>query len=258
MATVSARAISASPQNSVLERWYIAALALALIGVSIAGFVPSLAHPTGRRAPLSLLAAVHGAVFFSWQVLFLIQSCLVAARRVSVHRRLGAAAGVLTAVAIPLGWVTMISMARRGFDLSGDLKVIRHASPGFIDPIDGMLFPLTDLLMFAVLAGAALLYRRRPEIHKRLMLFANIMLAPSGLGHLLGHFPRLSSLPGAIIMVPIGMFLGAAIARDYLSARKVHPLSWTLAVLIFVSGPVRAFLVLPSEVWRHFAAWLIG
>ena len=81
--------------------------------------------------------------------------------------------------------------------MSGDLRVEHN-------PAYEVIFPLGDLLMFAVLLTAALLYRR-PEMHKRLMLFANIALMPAPLAHWIGHVPRLAALPGAIIIIPISM-----------------------------------------------------
>lgn len=244
-------------KNLALGRWTFVGFAIAMIAVSIAGFAPSLAHPASRRAPLSLLAAAHGMVFFAWQILFLAQTLLIATQRTAVHRRLGVAGVFLYVTMIFVGFATTIAMGRCGFDLSGDLKMLPHPSPGFVDPIAGMLFPLTDLGMFAILAATALAFVTRPEIHKRLMLFANIILLPAPLAHMIGHNSLLSALPGGIIMVPIGFFLAAAVARDFLVARRVHPLTWVVASLIFTSGPFRAFVVGPSPAWQNLAARLI-
>jgi hypothetical protein len=69
-------------------------------------------------------------------------------------------AGCVAALMIPLAYATSISMVRRGFDLSGDLRV-EH------DPAYEVVFPLGDLLMFAALVTAAMIYRRRADMHKR-------------------------------------------------------------------------------------------
>jgi len=95
---------------------------------------------------------------------------------------------------IPLGYLTSIAMVRRGFDLSGDLRVDH-------DPAYEVVFPLGDLFTFVVLLTAALSYRRHPDMHKRLMLFANIALMPAPLAHLIGHVRWLAALPGAIIVI---------------------------------------------------------
>lgn len=245
-----------APRNLAAERWTFVGFAIAMIAVSIAGFAPSLLHPFARRAPLSPLAAAHGLVFFAWQSLFLAQTLLVATHRTAMHRRLGLAGVFLYSAMIPLGFATTVAMGRRGFDLSGDLKILPHPSAGFVDPIVGLLFPMTDLIIFGVLAGAALAFFRHPEIHKRLMLFANIALLPAPLAHMIGHSSRLSALPAAIIMVPIGSFLAVAVLRDFLVARHVHRLTWIIASLMFASGPFRAAIVGPSAAWQHFAAWL--
>jgi hypothetical protein len=230
-------------------RWFFTGLAIAMLVTAFAGFAPSIVYTAGRRAPLSGLAATHGIVFFAWLVVFLLQTRLVATGNTQLHRRVGIAAGFVVALMIPLAYATTISMARRGFDLSGDLK-IDH------DPLYESIFPLGDLLTFAVLVVAAIAYRRRPEIHKRLMLFANIALMGAPLAHFIGHIPRLAAMPAAIILVPISMFLLAAIARKYLLSRGIHPLTLGLAVALFISGPLRTNLIGPSTAWHRLASWL--
>jgi hypothetical protein len=96
--------------KSFVERWYFVAMAIVILAVSIAGFMPAIVHLAGRRAPLSLLAAAHGIVFFAWQLLFLAQSLLAATDRIRWHRRLGFASLVLLAAIIPLGFETTAAM----------------------------------------------------------------------------------------------------------------------------------------------------
>lgn len=256
MATAQIQTGSKLQLSVLVERWYFPALATALIAISVVGFAPALLNPAERRAPLSLLAAAHGIMFFLWQIVFLSQSLLIATRHVRWHRRLGVAAIFILAAMIPLGYATSLTMVKRGFDLSGDLKVENHPPPGFVDPEEALVFPLIDLTMFAGLATAAILYRRRAAIHKRLMLLANIVVSIAPLAHWIGHSPRLSALPSAIIMIPVSFLFLSAVARDYLLAKRVHTLTWTLAIALFASGPLRAFLIGPSAAWHHFVDWL--
>lgn len=242
--------------RTTIARWYFAGLAITMMMLVLAGFVPSIVQPAGRRAPLSLLAAVHGVVYMAWILLFLAQSLLVATRKVSWHKRLGISAILILPIMIALGYATCVSMARRGFDLSGDLHVDLHPHGIYVDPAMGVLFPLTDLVLFAVLAIAALFYRWRPAIHKRLMLFANIALMPAALAHLIGHSGTLANLPPLTIIAPILLLILSAVARDYFAERRVHPLTISLAVALLVSGPIRASLLGPSLAWHQFVAWL--
>jgi hypothetical protein len=197
MATAPYQTLSKPQNNALVERWFFTGMALAMIAISLIAFLPSITHPAERRAPLSALAAAHAVVFFAWLLLFLVQSRLIATHRVAIHRRLGLASIVILALMIPLAYTTTIAMVRRGYDLSGDLSVginneLAHQT----------VFPLANLLIFSALAIAAVAFRRRPEIHRRLMLFANIELMPAPLAHLIGHTPWLASLPPVIVMVP--------------------------------------------------------
>ena len=117
-------------------------------------------------------------------------------------------------------------------------------------------FQLFNILIFSALVIAALAYWRRPEIHKRLMLFANIELVPTPLVHLIGHNPWLVSLPPAVITIPILMFVIAAVGRDWLVARRIHPVTWGLAGLRMISGFLEAGPIGSSAAWHHFVGWL--
>lgn len=249
MASKSNRTFPEPWQKIFVERWFFTCVAIAMLATSTAGFLPSLVHPVGRRAPLSAVATAHGIVFFAWLLIFLVQSSLVARRHVALHRKLGLAAVLVLGLMIPLAYTTTAAMVRRGFDLSGDLR-IDH------DPLYESIFPFSNLLIFSVLVIAAITYRRRPEIHKRLMLFANIELMPAPLAHLIGHTRCLEVFPAAIIMIPILMFVMAAVARDVLLARRVHPLTWGLAAVRLFSGPLEAGPIGSSAAWHHFASWL--
>lgn len=126
--------IEALRKPAVTERWFFTVFACSMIAVAGAGFLPSILHTAGRRAPLSPLAAAHGIVFFAWLGIFLAQASLVATRHVALHRRLGIAAAFVAALMVPLAYETSIAMVRRGFDLSGDLR-IEH------DPAYEVIFP---------------------------------------------------------------------------------------------------------------------
>jgi hypothetical protein len=88
------------------------------------------------------------------------------------------------------------------------------------------------------------------------MLFGNIALMGAPLAHFIGHIPRLTAMSTAIILVPISMFLIAAVAREFWLTRKVHPLTVGLALGMFAFGPLRAGLIGPSAAWHRLAQWL--
>src|SRR2546430_3445795 len=123
-----------------------------------------------------LLVQVHGLVMTSWVVLFVAQVSLVAKRRTRTHQRLGVLGAVLAGAVVVVGVATAIAAAARG------------ASPG-PPALQFLVIPLGDMLVFAILVGTALYFRRsRLDIHKRLMLLAAMNLLPAAIVRIPLHF----------------------------------------------------------------------
>ena len=179
-----------------LDRWFYVGTGLLVLALNIAGFAPSLIEHSTRTAPLPLplLLTMHAIVSAGWVILLPIQATLIATHRTAVHRRLGmlgialAIAFVVTAIPVQL------EEGRRGFDLSGDL-----VPRGTMHEPALTLQPLNGILLFALLVGGGVWYRRRPEVHKRLMVFAALgPLSGAGIAHLSGHLDALRPYAAAI------------------------------------------------------------
>ncbi len=149
-------------------------------------------------------------------------------------------------------------MVHRGFDLSGDQggKTCLQGCDDLRNPLFGSIFNFVTLIEFLVMAGIALAYRHRKEIHKRFMLFANISLMGAPITHFLGYFGLLSASTGPFMVLGgLALFFLSAVARDYFRARRVHPLTAALAILSFLLLPVQA-IIGDSAAWHHLATWL--
>jgi hypothetical protein len=257
-ATSDGRSFSAGGRR-VQRRFYIG-VGVFLILLSIVGFGPSIIDQSRRNGPPSLLAMAHGLVAGGWFLLFLTQATLVATKRTAIHRRLGPVGLGLAVTLIVLGYLMLIDVTRRGYDLSGDLTRVFVAPGSPIDPAT-ILIPLSGFLNFAILVAAGLSYRHRSEIHKRLMLFAMVPLAGEPIvhlfGYLVGHWPGLQAVL-TVIGVPIQiLILSASAIYDRVSQGRIHPVSLWVPVLFFAWMNVLQFVVFPSAAWREFAAWLI-
>jgi uncharacterized membrane protein YozB (DUF420 family) len=229
---------------------FYVAMSLIAFGIVAAGFGPAIADPSGRTAPISLAVALHGMIFTAWLVLFLAQSLLIKAGQVRMHRRLGLVGASLAVLMIVSGYRGAIAMARRGFDLSGDLN-------SAADPLGFMVFQLGDLLAFGILVALAIVYRRRAESHKRLMLLATVgTLMGAPLTHVIGHYPILQT-KAPLILVPLILLYSAHAVYDRITRGRIHPVSLWVAVALFVWANVRAAVIGPSAAWREFAAWLV-
>jgi hypothetical protein len=242
------------------SRFYAGAAVFMILLVA-AGFGPSILDESKRNLPLTPLVIAHGALTGGWLLLFLAQATLVARRRIAAHRLLGWAGALLAAATIAVGYLAIVGMMRRGYDLSGDIT--RAAGPPGSPPpgpADAWI-PLTEFLIFGVLVGAALCFRRRPEIHKRLMVLALVSLALEPIFHLVGYVcGRWPALWGPVSTVGLAtqvLLLFAPAINDRLTRGRIHPVS--LWAPVAVSACVTIFIVgvSPSSAWQDLAAWLV-
>jgi hypothetical protein len=230
-------------------RFYLVMGIIAILVVA-GGFGASLYGVATGAKSLTPLVHLHAAVFFAWLVLYVVQSGLVVSGRVALHQWLGIAGVVLAIAVVGIGYQTAMTAARRGYDITLDGK--NH------DALRFLAFSLGDLLSFAVLVTAAVWYRRRPEVHKRLMLLAAVgpMMA-AALVHLWAQppVPDASRLP--LFLASMASLLFAGAIYDRITRGRFHPVSLWGAVILFVWGNLRAVVIGPSDAWHQFAAWLI-
>ena len=225
------------------------AAALAALAISATAFAPSLLNQTARRAPLTPAAAWHAGLMTTWLIIYFLQTLLVARGRTRLHRRLGVAAVSIAIGVVVSGYVASVQMARRGFDLSGDLARL----PG--GAMAQTVFQFGNLVIFAVLVGTALAFRRRPETHKRLMALAviqTLMAAP--LAHLVGHF----GLPLLVLPLWGVLVLTAFVLHDRRTRGRVHPATTWGCITLLVLANTQAVVIGPSETWKRIVAWLVA
>ena len=256
-----ATAVVAPPsqvRRRLRDRQFYISVALFMIAFNAVAFGPPIVNPSIRKVPLPLTALViaHAAVSASWLFLFLAQAVLVATGRTDIHRRVGVAGVVLTALFLVLGWFTTLEEARRGFDLSGAIS--RLPGPPELDPVPGSVGVLFFFLTFGVLAAAAFWYRRRPAVHKRLMLLALLGgLTPTPLTHLVGNWSTLQPWANVFFPVSFAVFLAIGPIYDRISEGRIHPVSLWGGVAVFAWNVAFSVAIIPSAAWRQFAHWVI-
>jgi len=229
------------------DRRFFTGMAVAAMLTVFAGFAPSyyLKVVLGRPGisgllTLSPLLHLHGFVLTSWFVLFLVQTRLVAARRIDIHRRLGVAGGVLAALMVVAGLTAAVDSARRGF-----------TPPGGPPPLVFMAIPLADMAIFSTLVAAGIWFRRRADIHKRLMLTSTISLLT----------PAIARLPGVLMAGPLAffaltdMFVVACLVYDRVTRGRVHPAFWWGGGLLLASQ-IGRLAISGTAAWLAFATWL--
>jgi len=211
-------------------RFYVYSAAVLLL-IVIIGFAPTFyLRPMfggpdyswrGGVPELSWRVFVHGLILTAWFLVFALQAALVAARRTALHRALGwAGAAIGLAVIVSGGIATPYALAA-------------NAARGVARPAGGASIiawsNTTSIVAFAILLAAAIVLRRRPGTHKRLMLLASISIIQPAFGRIF-RWPVFEApgLEGVMLSVfaPFAL-VGALIVYDLLSRKSLHPATVT-------------------------------
>jgi len=226
--------------NWTARRLYLPATILVIV-TALIGFWPTYFGPALRgRVHVPPLIHLHAVVYVTWLALFATQVALAATNRVKLHMRLGRwimAYGVIVVIA------GLMAVAQ-GFGT-------RLATEDAFRAQRWLFGVLKDLVFFVPFLVAGWIYRRKPEIHKRLMIVATTILV----------LPAVSRMSFLGTPVPIWRFMLVwplpvylLMIHDFCRKRLIHPV-----YLIGVATMLTMRLILPigsSHVWQSTAGWI--
>ena len=215
------------------------AAAIAAVGFWPTYFGPLVAG-TVDKAPI---IHFHAVVYVGWLAIFATQAVLAATGRVAAHMRLGRFAIGYGVLLIAVGLITAFA------------RFAVRVRAGEVAPAQAQLLgPLLDMLVFAPFFAAAIYYRRKPDVHKRLMVVATTALLIAAVGRMpfLGE-PRSELLLHSIWLAPILL----AMAHDFWRQRNVHPIYVLGLVVLVMEGPLLRAVARDAEPWRSMSGWLV-
>jgi hypothetical protein len=226
----------------IWERAFYVSMSVAMVLTVFAGFARTYyLKAYFDNQPLRPIVLVHGLLFTLWPILFLVQSLLIANKQMGIHRRLGFAGGVLMVLMFFVGSATAISSAARG-----------HTPPGGPPPLVFLVIPLGDMLLVPGLVAVGIYYRRRPDVHKRLMLLATIAMLPAAIARL--PFEIMSAGPPAFYGLT-DLYLVPCLVFDICTRGRPHRATVLGGLAVVLSQPLR-LMVANTEAWNAFATWL--
>jgi hypothetical protein len=219
-----------------LNRYFYFAMSLLIAAIVVWGFSHTIDENLIHAKPVRpWILYLHGAVFSGWVVFFIVQSSLVRMHKVRVHRTLGWFGVALGTAMVVLGVSTAISMTR-----------FKMASLHLPDAWQFFIVPLWDIVCFTTAFTLAILWRKRPEFHRRLMLVTTCVLTSAAFG----RFPALFNTFYA--GVDLLIFLG--VVRDLIVTRRVHPVYlYALPALIVGQSIVMHVVLTDSPHWHKIA-----
>lgn len=237
----------ASVFSAFLRRWFWFAMALLLAAIVYYGFSHTIEENLFHGSfPRPAVLYVHAAAFSAWTLLLVVQSGLIAIGRWrKAHRWLGWGGFVLGCCMPVLGVFSALRMTRL------------RAGFGDVDDVAFLVLALWDMASFAVLFGLAMLWRNRPEHHRRLILMASCVISVAGLTRFPPWLPQIEGVVWPFYAY-IDALLLIACLRDLIVLRRVHPvLLYGLPALIAGQAVMNAVYMARPQAWMKFADWLI-
>lgn len=185
--------------------WFFPIMAGLLTLVVLIGFGPTFFWRSDARPALDPLFLWHGIALTSWFLTFVAQGLLIRGREPAFHEMLGGLSMMLVPFVLVTGWQAGLDALERGVGILG------------FPPETFFFMSATDMVGFAVLYGAALLFLSRIAVHKRLMLLATISLILPAAGRM-GDMVGLGPLG---VVIQLG-FLVLLVVYDRQTLGRVH------------------------------------
>jgi predicted membrane protein len=240
---MTATTFSSALSTANRDKFFYPAMAVAMAATVFVGFAPTFFLRTlSDSPPLPPLLHLHGAAFAAWYVILILQATLITRDRPDLHKKLGLAGFGLAAVMVVLGVMAAVHAIRTN-----------HTPPG-LDPRSFLVLPFFGVTVFAILAGAGFLLRKRRETHKRLMMLASIAMLDAAIARIPGVFAFGGPLASFGLQ---DLFVVACIGYDFATRRRVHPAYLVGGLFILAMQPLR-IVVSTTPWWLAFGDWLKG
>ena len=216
----------------------VASAFVALVGFARTFYLKFFLH----TASLPVLVWIHGLVMTLWLLIFIAQTWLIRSHRAGLHRRLGMFAVALAAIIVLLGETLTINAVRR--------ETLMHKFGRFHYLLG---INTLNLLLFGIFVGFGYVARRRPDVHKRLMVLAALTLLAPAIARVVLLFTH-SPLPQflafyACFFVCLGV--------DTIRHRRLHPAFALGSLLTVVAFQVSLFVV-QTQGWARFVKGIFG
>ncbi len=220
-------------------RYYFVILGILYMLVAAVGFTPSYQAHFAGQYHIFPIAHIHGALMAMLLFLFLAQTYFVASDNMALHRKFGMASLIIA----PLAWASMLLATRR--PLVAEILPIDH----FL--FDVLLVQLMLIILFPLLFAWGILARRKPEIHKRVMVFLILIILQVSIDRmrwlpnfdLPKHFG--SDIYVYLLLLPLLIF-------DLITIGRIHKTT-LICLTILLAAHLGVSLLFGSTSWHKFA-----
>jgi hypothetical protein len=233
------------------ERLFYTAAGAIFLVLTVLGFRHYIfegRHFDGSPIDPSMLATVvaHSSAIFAWFVLFFVQALLISTRNRRLHMKLGWSVLVIASAIA----VTGPLVATRSIRLVPQQNVFDWPGPQFL------LIMYTEIALFVTFVAIGVLNRKRPRIHRPMMLLASLVILTGATGRI----PLVGSIFGLhgwmALFGPV-VALGAILllVRAVMTRSVDREFATGYAVLVLVT--VAAARLAVTNVWINWAGTIL-
>lgn len=211
-------------KNVETSQYFHVGMALFMTVIVFLGFWPSYFGPIlfGQGFEGHWIIHIHATIFLGWMVVLITQTSLVARNKTPTHMKVGRYGFALGILVLLMG----LTITFRSYQ--------QMVSEGTATPFTFLWAPLVDMIEFSTLLVIGFTYRSRPEIHKRMMLFATVAILHAATG------VRMDYLLGAwTTEIMFAILVALIYGHDLYTKGRVHRASLigTLIVLPDITIP---------------------
>jgi hypothetical protein len=216
----------------------------------VAGFGTEMIRRLNSNvAPFPVAVHVHALITLAWLGLLTSQTALIRKRELRLHRKWGTVGGILAVAVVLVGLWAAVAFEKLAMNTP-------ERRPHFL------AIEWSNVIEFGGLAAAAIIARKRPAAHKRLILLATLGLTAAAFNRAIGK-PFLHPLLGSgvwqtwiqIFSLTDLMVLGIGV-YDWRTRGRIHP-AWALGALWILAGQLIASWMFYNPAWKALAGSIL-
>jgi len=193
-----------------------------------------------------VLDSIHGAAMSAWVLLFLVQAVLMGTGNRKLHMKLGWAALAIAPVLTICGILTAFRSVQNSPDgVFFDMLYRRF-----------LLVMFTEIALYAAFVAAGLITRKRPAIHRPMMLLASLSILAGSTVRIPSLYPIFSHAGWPGLFGPI-FALGAVllVIRSLMTGKLDKP--FAIGYMVMVAAYILASQLALTEMWSRLSAAML-
>lgn len=245
---------ASSRRKSDPARFLYPAFAALLLILTMLGFQQFYLHGRGYPShplapPIKALLITHGVAMSAWMVLFLVQPLLILRGNKRLHMSVGWLGAAIALSILVLGLQLPIQTTR----FEPDVVLWGLHRKAF------MAIPMFAVSVFGAFVAVAIWQRKRPEVHRPMMLLATLAVMPAPMDRITGLPDLWAPTMGGRIFGPFfgPMVIGvlflvvkAALTRKF---DRWFAYGFVVQAIVF-AGTMR---IATTGAWDQFTTWLV-